>query len=106
MINFSRRVPSFFCCSRSSSTCLVVRSPSSTNASAMRSPRVFTGGIGSTKNFAQPAHEFVRRRQIPEESAAGKTLEFQGGLLIKGVCRRDQDGFAHPIKRQETPAMT
>src|SRR5882762_8944942 len=106
-MSLSRRVPSFFCCSSSSSTCRALSKPSSTSASAMRSPNVFTGGMGlvQSEGFADVLYELAGRDQIPQEAVGRRLRQFLGGLLVEWIGGCHQNAFAHPVKGQQTPAL-
>src|SRR5690349_19152961 len=106
MINFSKRVPSRFCWSRSSETCCALSSPSSINASAMRSPKDLTGGIGLPEDSAQGFQEFRWGGKVPDQAVAGKALEFLDRVPVVRIGRGDQDGFAHAIEGQDAPTLT
>src|ERR1043166_1546678 len=103
-MSLSRRVPSFFCCSSNCSTWRAVGRPSSTRASAIRSPNVFTGGM-LTENFAQIFYEVRRWDQIPKQPIWGSLSQLLRGLLIEWIGRRDKDRLAHPVERQDAPAL-
>src|SRR6185436_18579652 len=104
-----RRVPSFFCNSRSSSTCLTKRRPSSTSASAIRSPKVLMAAIGCqialADDFAQELDQIGGRGQIPEQALLGGFLQFKGCLAIERVGGGDEDRLAHAIKRKDAPTL-
>src|SRR5207302_6714334 len=107
-ISLSRRVPSFFCRSSSSSTCLVESRPSSTSASAMRSPKLLMGGIklpGSAESLADDFHQFRRRTNIPQQPVLGRVFKVPHGLLVERISRGDKDQFAHAVERQDAPAL-
>src|SRR5262249_45824173 len=99
-----KRVPSFFCCSISSSTCLGDNKPSSTRASAIRSPNDLTGGMRLTEGFADVFDEVVGRHQEPEQPVGGGFGQFLGGLLVEWICRGHHHRFAHPVEGQHAPA--
>src|SRR5437868_1929677 len=109
MMILSRRVPSRFCCSINSSTCLRKSRPSSTSASAIRSPKVLIGGIREQKilpeSLANACDNIGGGRQVPKQALLGGRFHFEGGLAIEGVGRGDEDRFAQPVERQHTPAL-
>src|SRR6266700_278060 len=105
MMILSRRVPSRFCTSISSSTCLRKSRPSSTRASAMRSPKVLIGGIELAESLFQRFHDFGRRGQVPEQTLFGGLLQVDGGRAVERVGSGDHDRFAQAIKRKHTPAL-
>src|SRR5215207_9884401 len=100
-----RRVPSFFCCASNSVTCSAVRRPSSTSASAMRSPNVFTGGI-SAVHLLQNFRELDRRHQIENEAAFGGGFHLAHNLFVVGIAGGDHHGLAELVERQHRPAQT
>src|SRR3974390_3501259 len=104
MINLTSRVPPFFCSSSSHSTCWEVNKPSSTRASAMRSPNDLTLAMSLTEGFADVLHQFPGCCQIPEQAVGGGFRQFFGRLLVERICRRHQNALAHPVEGQQTPA--
>src|SRR5438067_2454604 len=104
-MSLRRRVPSLFCCSSSSSTWRLLSRPSSTSASAIRSPKGFIGGIRSTESFAEVLDEFSRGDQIPQQTVTGGARQFFGRLSIEGIGGRDENGFAHAIEGQDAPTL-
>src|SRR4051812_40337609 len=99
-MSLSRRVPSFFCCASKSSTCLVFSRPSSTSASAIRSPNVLTGGMCEflSENLAQVFYQLDRRHDVPEQPILSRLGQFFGRGLIKGIGGRHENTLAHAIK--------
>src|SRR2546428_2224233 len=108
MIILSRRVPSRFCCSINSSTCLRKSSPSSTSASAIRSPKVLIGGIAQdlAESFSEHLGYFGWRGKIPEQPLLGGFFQFHDGLAVEGVGGGYQDRFAQPVKGHHAPTLT
>src|SRR5690348_4014332 len=106
MINLTSRVPPFFCSSSSVSTCWEVNKPSSTRASAMRSPNDLTLAMSLTESFADILHQFGRRRQVPEQPVGGGFGQFLRRLLVERICGGHQNSLAHPVERQQAPATT
>src|SRR5882757_2704682 len=103
MTSLTSRAPSFFCCSSSSSTWLAPSRPSSTSASAMRSPNDFTLAMILTERFADICEQFLRRCQIPHQPVGRGGGDFLGGLLVEGIGGGHQDRLAHPVKGRHTP---
>src|SRR6185369_438211 len=104
MISLTRRVPSFFCCSSSSSTWTGFNRPSSTRASAMRSPNDLTLAMGLTENLAQQDDQFERRHQVPQQPLRRHFRQFLCRLLVERIGGRHQDRLAHAVKRGNAPA--
>src|SRR5208282_1632145 len=104
-MSLSSRVPSFFCWSSNASTWLTLSRPSSTSASAMRSPKVLTGGMGLAEKLADVLDQLGRGRQVPEQAVGGGFGQFFGGLLVEGIGGGHKDGLAHPVKREDAPAL-
>src|SRR5438477_584177 len=102
----SRRVPSRFCCSINSSTCLRKSNPSSTSASAIRSPNVLIGGITDSlaENLAQGFDDVSGWGQIPEQALLGRFFHLLDSLGVERIGGSNQNRFAQSIKRQDTPA--
>src|SRR5664279_3144437 len=99
-MSLTRRAPCFFCCSSSSSTWLTPSKPSSTSASAMRSPNDFILAMVLAEGFAEVDQQVGRRHQIPDQPVRGGLRQFLHHLLVEWVRRRHQDGLAHPVERQ------
>src|SRR5438445_6151636 len=105
-INLNSRVPSFFCCCSKSSTWPALSRPSSTSASAIRSPHAFTGGgMRLPENLADVFDQFSRRDKIPQQPVGGGGRQFFCRLLIEWVGRGHENRFAHAIERQDAPAL-
>src|SRR5208282_1497762 len=105
-MSLTRRAPCFFCCSSSSSTWPAFSNPSSTSASAMRSPNDFIVAMALTEGLAEVGQQISGRRQIPDQPVRGGPGQLLDRLLIERIRGRDQDRLAHPVKRQHTPALT
>src|SRR5437667_1211005 len=107
-ISLSRRVPSFFWRSSSSSTCLVESRPSSTSASAMRSPKLLMGGIKlrSAESLPDDFHQFRRRTNIPQQPVLRRVFKVPNSLLVERISCGDKEQFAHAFERQDAPALT
>src|SRR5579872_4393569 len=100
-----KRVPSCFCFSSNSSTCVVVNNPSSTKASAILSPSDLTGGIVLTESSGKDANQFVRHSKVPQQTSFDGAAQLGGGLLVEWIGGRDENRFAHAIKRQNAPTL-
>jgi len=85
-----------------SSTWPALSRPSSTSASAIRSPNVFTGGgMRLPENLADVFDQFSRRDKIPQQPVGGGGRQFFCRLLIEWVGRGHENRFAHAIERQD-----
>src|SRR5258706_6478809 len=104
MTSLTSRAPSFFCCSSSSSTWLAPSRPSSTSASAMRSPNDFTLAMMIlSERLADVCEQILRWRQIPHQPVGRGGGDFLGGLLVEGIGGGHQNRLAHPVKGRPTP---
>src|SRR5664280_410177 len=103
-MSLMRRAPSFFCCSSSSTTCPSDNRPSSTRASAMRSPNDLTLAMALSECFSEVGDQVSRRRQIPQQSVRGGFRQILHRLLIEGIGGGHQNGFAHAVKGHNAPA--
>src|SRR5664280_1206130 len=103
-MSLMRRAPPLFCCSSSSSICPADNKPSSTSASAMRSPNDLTLAMALTERGAEVGDQVGGRRQIPQQPVRGGFSQILHCLLIKRIGGCHQNGFAHPVERQHTPA--
>src|SRR5438477_2952550 len=106
MMSLSTRVPSFFWSSSNSLTCRVVNMPSSTRASAIRSPKLLTGGMGLAENFTDGSNQLLRWNHVPDQMTFGEFFKLVSRLFIERISGCNQNGFAHPVERQNTPPLT
>src|ERR1017187_10956330 len=103
-MSLMRRAPPFFGCPSSPPSSPADNKPSSTIASAMRSPNDLTLAMALAERAAEVGDQVGGWRQIPQQPVRGGFSQILHCLLIKRIGGCHQNGFAHPVERQHAPA--